>query len=66
MYKVPFDVGRINFFDIVDTIIFLMSSTYAVTVDMIVRAVVGLMVLVTKFNRRGRLPDLGRENNDYE
>ena len=65
MYKVPFDVGRINFFDIVDTIIFLMS-TYAVTVDMIVRAVVGLMVLVTKFNRRGRLPDLGREINDYE
>ena len=65
MYKVPFDVGRINFFDIMDTIIFLMS-TYAVTVDMIVRAVVGLMVLVTRFNRRGRLPDLGRENNDYE
>ena len=65
MYKVPFDVGRINFFDIVETIIFLMS-TYAVTVDMIVRAVVGLMVLVTRFNRRGRLPDLGRENKDYE
>ena len=65
MYKVPFDVGRINFFDIMDTIIFLMS-TYAVTVDMIVRAVVGLMVLVTRFNRRGRLPDLGRENKDYE
>ena len=65
MYKVPFDVGRINFFDIMDTIIFLMS-TYAVTVDIIVRAVVGLMVLVTRFNKRGRLPDLGRENNDYE
>jgi len=35
--------------------------TVAVTVDIIVRAAVGRMVLVTKFNRRGRLPDLPQE-----
>ena len=38
--------------------VFIMS-TYDVTVDIMVRAEVGMTVLVTTFNRRGRLPDLG-------